>query len=170
MRANRLVAVFESNLSRDAAVAFCDTLFQKFWNICTFDVHWTPIADLHETQKNHQAARAAAEADLILISLGPHGEVPWPLQSWAEKLVQLRGEREGALIGLMEGSEWMGDRQRFLRELAHQAGLDFLTRVPDTLHYSIPDSLEWCSRRAAEKSSVLDAILSQAFPPGPLSS
>ena len=56
----------------------------------------------------------------------------------------------------------------YLRTVAHNAGMDYLTQIPQTISSrGIPDSLDSYSKRAGHVTSVLDDILRQKAPPPP---
>jgi hypothetical protein len=57
--------------------------------------------------------------------------------------------------------------QGVLRKMAHAAGMDYLTTVPDCLPTEVPDSLDACNQRATQVTSVLDNILSYSPQPPP---
>ena len=74
----------------------------------------------------------------------------------------MRGERDGALISLFgkeAEAESLAEKHGYLRQVAHRGGMDYLTETPQSLSFSIPDSLDWCSARAESVTSVLDEIL-----------
>ena len=56
---------------------------------------------------------------------------------------------------------------KIVRNIAHRAGMDYLTQVPETIGRAIPDSLASCSERADRVTSVLDEILHQKTVPAP---
>lgn len=167
VKKKRLVAVFfEGEPSRDMAAQFCDELVRRFWAHSTFDVYWCAVGDLAEEATSREAARRAAEAEMVVFAMPGKGEPAWEVQAWACQLIDLRREREGALVGLLEPGEGAhSGRFQFLRNLAHRAGMDYLTQVPDVLCLEIPDSLESYSQRAAEVTGVLDDILKHSRPP-----
>jgi hypothetical protein len=163
-----VLAFFEDEPSRDAAMRFCDTLIQKFWSHCTFEIHWCSVDDLSQGLKAVEAAKKAAEADLLVFSLGKDDNVSWDLRAWVRSFLALRREREGTLIGLYEATEVQTEKSRFLREIAHEGGLDYLTRIPEVIAHRIPDSLDSYAQRAVKVTSVLDEILKHSpLPPHP---
>ena len=53
----------------------------------------------------------------------------------------------------------------YLRAVAHRAGMDYLTQVPEQLGRVFPESLDFYSERAAQMTDVLEEILQQHPPP-----
>jgi hypothetical protein len=163
-----VVVVYGSQETREAAVSFCDQLVQRFWNQYEFDISWWPGSQLLEQEAAQQAGQRASEADLVIFGVPADGVLPLEVQKWVEGWVPERGEREGALVGLVvqeAQSMETAEAHKFLRQVAHRAGMDYLTQVPQSISWQIPESLESCSERAKQVTSVLDEILHQ--PPAP---
>jgi hypothetical protein len=164
-----VVMVYEDNEAREAALAFCDRLVERFWKQFGFDTSWWSFEMLQEADGARTAARHSAEADLIVVAARPEGEMPAHIQSWIESWLDHRCDREGALVGLLgQGPAQSGaaaGRDLYLRQVAHRGGLDYLTKVPQSISEPIPDSLDSYSERAGEITSVLDEILHQPPPP-----
>ena len=164
MKGNWTVAVlYENAETREAGVAFCDCLVQKFWSQFGFDVSWWPFSLLADAGASTEALKTAAGANVIVFASSGDSELPEHVRNWVEQWVLLRGEREGTLVGLpVATSVQPGGHTQidlFLRGVAHRAGLDYLTQVPQNLCEPIPDSPESCSERADTVTSVLDEIL-----------
>ena len=156
MKAKWSVAViYEDTGAQDAAVAFCDELVKRFWAEHSFEVTWWPFARLEESQIAADAKRKAAEAHLVVFATGK--PIPLHILHWTEQWIAERNQLEGALVGLPCGDA-SAELHCFLRRLAHRAGMDFLTRVPQTLRLA-PESPEACTQRAHQVGSVLDSIL-----------
>jgi hypothetical protein len=89
------------------------------------------------------------------------------VKQWIETWAGQRGDREGALIGLMDPGAGMtgfsGNNFVYLRSVAHRGGMDYLTEVPPKL--SLSDSIESYTERADHVTSVLDEILHHKAPP-----
>jgi hypothetical protein len=158
-----VVVVYEDIAGRQKATHVCDHLVQRFWAGCEFQVDWWTCAMLDQSDEARIAAGKAAEADLIIFALLPEGELPISVTHWVETWIQLRSEREGALVDLSSqeatSSEVTGDRQMYLRSAAHRGGMDYLTHEPQNISWCLPDSLDSMAARAERGSSVLDDIL-----------
>ncbi len=165
-----VVVIYEDDVAREAAVTFCDQLVQRFWSLCGFDISWWSFQLLAEGRASQEAASKAAGAELVIFAARPEGDLPALVDAWIESWLHLRGDREGALVGLMDpcGTLTGGATTKYLRlrTAAHRAGMDYLTQVPQNFTYAIPNSLESYSERAEQVTSVLDEIL-QRPPPTP---
>lgn len=160
-----VLSLFEDSAARVSAVEFCDALAQRFWPRVGLDLVWL---DWNSLLKNPSADPAGC-TDMIVVAPAQKGTLPPYVSSWLENSLRRRGEREGFLVGLCGGAELTGGRastQQYLRKLAHQHGLDFLTGVPSSLSRSVPENREAYLSRATEMTSVLDKILHRTPPPG----
>ncbi len=167
MKGKSTIAVlYENAETREAGVAFCDCLAQRFWSEFGFDVSWWPFSLLSDAQASNEALKKAGEADYIVFTSSAESELPEHVRNWVEQLVLLRGEREGTLVGLPLAAKTQAlvpaKVHFYLREVAHRAGMDYLTEVPQSVGQPIPDSPEFFSQRAQTVTSVLDEILNQS--------
>ncbi len=164
-----VVVIYDTQDTREAAMIFCDQLVQRFWQDSEFDISWWETGKLQEPVSAENARRRATAADLVIFALPPEGDLGVQVQSWVHTWVTDRGDREGAVVGLVNekshGSLEAAKAEQFLRRVAHQAGMDYLTQVPQSISWQIPESLESCTERAQQVTSVLDDILHQSPPP-----
>jgi len=157
-----VVVIYEDSGCRDHAVGFCDTLVARFWPSHGINLGWYSFADLRDPAAVADSASIAASASLIIFATRPQEELPIDVILWIQKWSSKRKDREGAVIGLLDPSTHHGiadDKHLYLRNLAHHAGMDYLTKMPDNISRGIPDSLESYSQRADRITSVLDEIL-----------
>jgi len=166
MKGKAIIAVvYENAETREAGVAFCDSLVQKFRGRVGFDVSWWPFSLLAEAEASSEALKRAGEADYIVFTSSAESELPQHVLNWVEQLVVQRGEREGTLIGLAHPAKTQlaapAKVHFYLRSVAHRAGMDYLTEVPQDIGQPIPDSPEFFVQRAEAVTSVLDEILNQ---------
>lgn len=162
------MTVYEDGPTREAAVKFCDALVNQLWADSRFEVSWYSLEDLAEEQAINEAAAKATMADLVVFSFLPTGDVPIEIKAWAARWVESRGEREGAIVGLGDPAGSGGTPSPkfvWLRRLAHEARLDYLTKAPPGMTLPFPEAPESYSDRATQSSSVLDEILSRRSPP-----
>lgn len=166
-RANQLVVVvYEDEVTRDAAVDFCDELVGKFWAKCSFDLTWYSFAQIMNQQTGLDAVGKAVEADIVVLATHPDGWIPAEVREWTERWIAERGEKEGALVGLLDptsNGDAFTNKYTWARNVAHRAGLDYLTQTPETLQ-SFPDCPDSLSERARARTSVLDEILRRELP------
>jgi len=168
-----IVVIYEDTATREHAVRACDHLVKRFWAEGELDVTWWSCAMLAEPALARQGVEKAVQADLIILSLCRDRELASPVSEWIESWLAQRGDREGALVDLTgqeaEAGGAAAERHIYLRHAAHRGGMDYLTREPETISWSMPDSLESVTSRADQVTSVLDEILhTQPPPPSPL--
>lgn len=124
---------------------------------------------LMDSAKADEAARKAEQADLVIFAVGCVGDLAQDIKAWIERWIGRRGEREGAVIGLIDRQTWSGEiaslKEVYLRHSALRAGMDYLSHVPSTMTWAIPDSLDSYSERAGQVTHVLDDILHTHFRP-----
>ena len=163
-----VAVIFEDAKAQEFAITFCDSLVRRFWSDFEFDVSWWAFEGLRQPDAADEALKKSSGADVIVFSLQSQSQIPAHVQRWTDAWLQRRGEREGALVGLLNAADESKDRavveQGFLRQLANRAGMDFLTEVPQNLLRRFPETLESCSERAHQVTTVLDGILHR---PGP---
>jgi hypothetical protein len=167
-----VLAVYENGDARQAAVQFCDSLVQRFWSEFGFDLGWCDWTELEQSVSARESGKRAQEADLIVVAPS-QGTIPSPVKSWLELALKQRGDREGVLVGLPRPEGELcasaAGTQAYLRKLAHEAGMDYLTAVPECLPTNVPESADAYTQRATQVTSVLDSILrySPLPPPAP---
>lgn len=158
-----VAVIYDEAKAREIGMAFCDSLVEKFWAENEFDVSWWSVGVLQEPNAAEQALKRSVEADVVVFAIGT--ELPDCLHDWTNQWLSRRGRREGALVGLIARTKQAGDGMSevdgFLRHLAHSAGMDFLTGVPQTIPRRFSESLESCCERAHQVTAVLDGILHQ---------
>jgi hypothetical protein len=155
--------IFEDTQSREKAVKFCDLLVERHWARCEFRMTWLAFSALGDANAARDAGARIRGADIVVFTARPDGHIPSAVIEWVEGWLANRTDREGALAGLIDGgpipSGRAAQKHAWLRSVAHRAGMDYLTEVPQEIAQPIPDSLESFSQRAQQVTSVLDEIL-----------
>lgn len=161
-----VVVVYEHAEARERAVTFCDCLVEKFWTRSGFDISWWSFDLLSDEAARAAATNKAVVADLVIFCTSSQRGLAAHVSSWMEEWLRVRGEKEGELIYLNcpEGGA-AGEIPLCLRQIAHRAGMDFLTEMPQNLESLIPESPDFYSARAQQSSDVLAGILRRPFPP-----
>lgn len=133
------------------------------------DVDWCSFTMLTDSTKADEAARKAEQADLVVFAVSPAGDLTEEIKIWIERWIGRRGEREGAVIGLIDHQSHSGEiaclKEIYLRHSALHAGMDYLSHVPSSMTRAIPDSLDSYGDRAGQVTHVLDDILHAHFRP-----
>ena len=81
-----------------------------------------------------QAADAASEADMIIISAGAGTELPAHVKGWVERWSMQKRNRLSVLIALLHQEEEPPENQipplcHYLRQVAEKAGMDFFCKT-----------------------------------------
>jgi hypothetical protein len=144
-------------------VQFCEHLAEDQQTAAISEMNWWSFHLLGHSIAGRDAARKAASADVVVFAMGAEGDLPDEIKLWIENWLNKRGEREGALVGLLAREGPSPDlapfREIYLRNVARRAGMDYLCHAAPTEIKAIPDSLDSFSERAAQVTSVLDKIL-----------
>jgi hypothetical protein len=153
-----VLVLFDDDAARKEAVKLCDGLIHRFWQDHEFEVSWCSFGSLRDPQSGQRCSTKASGADLVIFAASGH--LPGEMKSWIDDWIRQRGEREGVLIDVCGSPDTTtSDTQLYLRSVAHRAGMDYLTQVPQTLSWCIPDSPESYRQRAHTMTSVLHEIL-----------
>jgi hypothetical protein len=157
-----VVVIYETPAIREHAVRFCERLARERDPGRISEIDWWSFRLLDHPPTSGDAARKAAEANVIIFAIDAGGDLPKTIKLWIENWLNRRGEREGALVGLL-AREAPHDiapfREIYLRHIARRAGMDYLSHAAPTVSKAIPDSLDSFSERAGQMTSVLDGIL-----------
>ena len=164
MKATRSVAViFEDADAQERAIKFCDSLVRNFWGDFEFDVGWWAFDGLKAAENAEEALNKSFAADVVVFAPQSQRELPAHIHQWTNEWLKRRGKREGTLVGLFHSADDKDSQpmfvHAFLRYCARTAGMDFLTEIPQNLAWRIPETLESCSERAHEVTSLLNGIL-----------
>ena len=160
--AKSVVVIYENPSIRERAMHFCERMVHE-QNFPELNLDWWSFQLLSHPVMAYGAMEKAAGADVVVFAMEGRGDLPEEIKLWIEKWVNKRGEREGAVVGLLKSEEeWPGTvsfREIYLRHAAHRAGMDYLSHEAPTRRRAIPDSLDSFNERAGRKTSVLDEIL-----------
>ena len=166
----RAVIVYENPALREPAIQFWQAVEKENPSVQHAPPDWCPFDLLGRPDEARRAAEQAARADLIVFSVSAEGDLPDELKLWIETWLGKRGEREGAIVGLVAQPSnpfaLACFKEVYLRHIACRAGMDYLSRASPTAAKAMPDSLDAFTERAGQMSSVLDQIL-HTFPRPP---
>ena len=164
--------VYESPAIRGHAAHFCEKVAEECDITAEFELSWWSFDMLKHSVVAGDAALKAARADLIIFALDARGDLPHEVKLWIENWLGKRGEREGALVGLLQREGGPADiasfREIYLRHVARRAGMDYLSHSAPTVARAIPDSIDSFNERAGRMTSVLDNILHTHPPTMPM--
>jgi hypothetical protein len=123
-------AVHEDSATGARADEFCQALFRCLGRNCEFSKEMWLLTELRTTQLRAIAAREAASADLVIISVHHAEALPDEVKSWIDLWLKQRSSRPGVLSALFDplylGTS--GSIQAYLREVAKRGKMEFLAR------------------------------------------
>jgi hypothetical protein len=156
-----VVIVYENPAIREHAVRFCERM-SKEQKCPATEMTWCPFQSLASSDLAADVLQSAVRADVLIFAMDSRGDLPKDIKLWIELWLNKRGEREGALVGLLqreEPHEMASFREIYLRHAARRAGMDYLSHAAPTVDRAIPNSLDSYNERAGRTTSVLDTIL-----------
>ena len=160
--AKNVAVIYESPPIREHAVRFCECLNHDQKSALA-EMNWWSFHLLNNPEIAADAAQKAAAAEVVIFAMHSAGDLPTEIKLWIETWLNKRGEREGALVGLLHNEDGLRDvasfREIYLRHIARRAGMDYLFQSAPTTAQAIPDSIDSFSERAGQVTSVLDDIL-----------
>lgn len=166
--AKSIVVIYEDSALRERAVQFCERLAVETPEM---EMDWWSFQLLNHPSMAQTAVERAAVAEVVVFAMGSRGDLPEEIKLWFEKWLNKRGEREGALVGLLhreEGMQGMASfREMYLRHMALRGGMDYLSQAAPTILHAIPDSIDSYNERAGRMTSVMDGILQKHPHPPP---
>jgi hypothetical protein len=160
-RAKCVVVIYETPAIREHAVRFCERLAEERKS-AAMEMNWWSFQLLSHPALRGDAVEKAAGADVVVFAMNSGGDLPEEIKWWIEHWLNKRGEREGALVGLLQREEprdVASFREIYLRHAARRAGMDYLSHAAPTAMRAIPDSIDSFSERAGRMTSVLANIL-----------
>ena len=164
-----VTVLYEDTEVRERAMRMCDHLMRQFWSDIEFDFDWWRAGFLEDAILARQAGSHIADADVLILAMHGERELPATLKSCLEVGLEKRGSRQGAFIALFDDDLKLTPapirNDLYLRTLAQQHGMDYLTEAPAVLPGALPDSLDMFSERAEKHTSTMENILRQAPPP-----
>ncbi|HEY2083504.1 MAG TPA: hypothetical protein VGI88_12030 [Verrucomicrobiae bacterium] len=155
------MVIYETPAIREHAVRFCERLVQEKKSVA-LETNWWSFQVLDHPELRNDAVEKAAAADVVIFAMNAGRDLPEEIKLWIERWLNKRGEREGALVGLLgreEPRDMASFREIYLRHAARRAGMDYLSHAAPTATQAIPDSLDSFNERAGRMTSVLANIL-----------
>ena len=137
-----VVVLYEDAATRQRAMKVCDHLVQQFWAEVEFKFHWWRTDFLEDDTMAATAAADAGNADFIVVSSSAERELSPFVKNWFETWIAQRQGREGAFVDLTEtgavSAAHVQHNKIFLRNVAHRAAMDYLTKVPSVINGKLP--------------------------------
>ena len=126
-----LVVVYEDKLTRHRALHLYDHLAQQLLDDYDFQCSWWKFDHLLNPTIRHQAADAAAVANMVILSVHARSELTPLQQMWIDEWLPKRDSRKAALVALIAGGTEPGSEKApmvaSLESAARLGGMDFFT-------------------------------------------
>jgi hypothetical protein len=128
-----VVIIYEDRGTGKRAKYFYDDLVQELKGKCDFNLELWNFQVLGIPEIGNSAARVAARADFVILSLHGKAELPTEIREWIETWAQLIADSNAALIALVDKPRATDDTAAstvaHLRSVANRAGIDFFTHT-----------------------------------------
>ena len=164
----RVIMLYQDTASREFAANSSKEWSEPRPYDGLIEVRWVQFNALAQDDGARELAQCACAADLVVFAARRAGEWPDEIKRWIENWIPERGEREGAIVGILMSDAPSGPveiaslKEIYLRNAAHRAGMDYLSEMPLSAVRAIPDSLDSYSARAGQITSFLAEILKSA--------
>lgn len=124
-----LVVAYDDTETRQCAMHLYDSIAQQLIDDYDFQCSWWKFEHLANPILQQEAADAAVDANMVILSLRPHRELPAVHKAWLDDWVIRRTHRKAALV-VMVGDSTDPERDAHqslvhLRNLARIGRMDF---------------------------------------------
>jgi hypothetical protein len=164
-----VAVVYADTAARERGISLCHHLVREFWTEIDFEFSWWRFRYLADPDLADAAARAAAAADMVVLSARASEEMPGHVKDWFNLWLPAGQTRDAALIVLTDTrNEVELSRSAFVsfaEQAARRANLDCLLPWGAPRRVSGQDPLGMMRDRATHVSQVLDEILHHVGPP-----
>jgi hypothetical protein len=160
----KIAVAYSDTASLVKAIQFCDRIVQEYWEQFEIECTWWKFGFLQHPEIFRRAVAAAADADLILLSVPAHNKLPEDVEDWVDEWLERRGCRPGALVSLIP-SETREDGPRvalegYFHEVAQRGFMDYFPHHLGTLGNSEENDEE-----PGLSARILDALPEDASTP-----
>jgi hypothetical protein len=123
-------AVHEDSATGDRAEEFCQTLAKCLGQTPEISKEMWLLTELRTPQLRVIAAREAAAADLVIVSVHHSETLPNEVKSWIDLWLKQRGSRPAVLLALFDPlyQGTSSSIQACLQEAARRGNMEFLAR------------------------------------------
>ena len=164
-----VAVVYADTAARERGISLCHHLVREFWAEIDFEFSWWRFRYLTDPDLAEAAARAAAAADMVILSARAREDLPQHVKDWFDLWLPAGQTRDGVLIVLTdtrnEAELSLSPSVSFAEQAARRANLDCLLPLGAPQRVSGQDPLGMMRERATHVSQVLDEILHHIGPP-----
>lgn len=163
-----LVIAYDDASTRSRAAGLHDHLSQQLLDDYDFQCSWWRIEQLHNPSLSEQAADAAANANMVILSVRGDQPLPPAFKAWLPRWLARKGSQKSALVVLIstggQPTEESRRLQSYLQQVARQARMDFFAHVYPLPKVEADYSVASFARRAEAVTPLLEDILDQPMP------
>ncbi len=127
-----ITVLYEDTPAREQAMKVCQRLARKLRGDFNFEFKWWKFAFLHDRHLAKDAADAAVQADLVIVSTDADRELPSGIKRWMKACLSRRRKADGALVALMRmanGLKGTTPVHDFLLAIAQRVKMDYLPEL-----------------------------------------
>ena len=158
-----LLVAYDDVITRNRALQLYDRLTQQLADDYDFKCTWWKFDHLRDATLREQAVDAAAEANMIILSIHANKELPVSAKTWTETWLARKEHGKRALVTLIEGANQQGQAfcpvQLYLQKVAHMGGMNFFSQPFDLPTETPRYTVESITERAIKVTPVLTQIL-----------
>jgi hypothetical protein len=162
-----LVVAYEDVETRNRALHLYDHLAQQLLDDYDFQCSWWKFDHLANAVLRQQAADAAVEAHMVILSIRAHDELPRTHRLWLDDWIPRRHHRKAALVVMTAGTSKPGREGTpvlpCLQNAARLARMDFFTHAFDLPPTPAKASLAHMAVPAAD-APTLQGLLQDRIP------
>ena len=163
-----LVVAYEDIATRNQALRLYDSVSSRLLDDYDFQCSWWKLEFLQSQPLFDQAADAAAESNMLVLSLREGHRLPDIVERWIEAIVERRDFRKTALVALVcnlppekaQGAPVVAALHRF----AHRANMDFFCNTFELPNETTAVSFERIDARVHTVTPLLNEILQYRVP------
>jgi len=128
-----VVIIYEDRGTGRRAKYFYENLVHELKGKCDFNLELWNFQVLAISEIGNSAARVAAQADFVILSLHGKAGLPTEIREWIETWARLIADSNAALIALVDKFQTRDGTAActvaYLRNVAKRAGIDFFTHT-----------------------------------------
>lgn len=170
-----LLVAYENRETRNRALHLYDHLAQQLLNDYDFQCSWWKLDHLANPALRQEAADAAVDANMVILSLGCKSRFTTEQREWITDWTERRPHRKSAFVVLIAGTNTPErDAAPLLDSLssfARRAGMDFFPHGfsihPEVSQPVIPAPSETPAHRASATTPLMQDLLQQTKHPYP---
>jgi hypothetical protein len=128
-----VVIIYEDSAAGTRAKHFCDRVIRRLVDECDFSLQLWNFQVLAFPKIGNSAAKAAAQADIMILSMHRKSQLSVQTRDWIEKWTRLIADDRSALVALIDqpgmARGTVASTLDYLRKIADRKGISFYTHT-----------------------------------------